>query len=333
VVDVATHSLLARVQKQRFDGKIAKSRHYRRLVRLALKQENTMTTKEPLLRVSNLVLEFKTSGNQPLRALDMVNLDVFPGEVVGLVGESGSGKTVLSHTILGLVSDNALIKSGQVLWKGQNLVGLSDGEMRSIRGKQIAMIFQDAQASLNPVLTVASQLCHLLKLHRGMNRKDAEDEARRLLDIVRLSEPDRVLRSYAHQLSGGMAQRVMIAMALSCRPQLLIADEPTSALDVTIQTELVELLLDIRDQFSMSMVFITHDLGLAAHLCDRIVVMYRGQVVEEDTVSEIYKNPKHAYTQRLLGSIFVPDPAKRRNRKTTIIPNNMALNIEPVQAG
>jgi ABC-type dipeptide/oligopeptide/nickel transport system ATPase component len=291
-----------------------------------------ITTKEPLLRVSELMLEFKTSNNQPLCALDMVNLDVFPGEVVGLVGESGSGKTVLSHTILGLLSENARIRSGQVLWKGQNLVGLSDGEMRSIRGKQIAMVFQDAQASLNPVLTVASQLCYLLKLHRGMNRKDAEDEARRMLNIVRLSEPDRVLKSYAHQLSGGMAQRVMIAMALSCRPQLLIADEPTSALDVTIQSELVELLLDIRDQFSMSMLFITHDLGLAAHLCDRIVVMFHGQVVEENTVDEIYRNPQHAYTQRLLGSIFVPDPARRRVRKTIVISKEATPNIEPVRA-
>jgi peptide/nickel transport system ATP-binding protein len=289
--------------------------------------------KEPLLRVSELMLEFNSSGSQPLLALDAVNLDVFPGEVVGLVGESGSGKTVLSHTILGLLSENARIRSGQVLWKGQNLIGLSDGEMRSIRGKQIAMVFQDAQASLNPVLTVASQLCYLLKLHRGMSRKDGEVEARRMLNIVRLSEPDRVLQCYAHQLSGGMAQRVTIAMALSCRPQLLIADEPTSALDVTVQTELVDLLLDIRDQFSMSMLFITHDLGLAAHLCDRIVVMYHGQVVEENSVNEIYSNPKHAYTQRLLGSIFIPDPAKRRDRKSTIVSDEAELRIEPVQAG
>ena len=270
-----------------------------------------MTTKEPLLRVSDLVLEFKTSGNQPLRALDMVDLDVFPGEIVGLVGESGSGKTVLSHTILGLLAENGLIKSGQVLWKGQNLVGLGDGEIRSIRGKQIAMIFQDAQASLNPVSTVSSQLCHVLRLHRAMSRKEAEAEARKLLFSVRLSDPDRVLRSYAHELSGGMCQRVMIAMAASCHPSLLIADEPTSSLDVTIQAEIIALLADLRVRLNMAILFITHDLGVAAQLCDRVAVMLAGKVVEVAGAEQLFASPDHEYTKRLLNSIPIPDPTRK----------------------
>ncbi len=267
---------------------------------------NNFMKSEPLLRVSDLVLEFNRSGALPLRALDRVNLDIFSGETVGLVGESGSGKTVLSHAILGLLPGNGMVKSGQVFWEGQNLIGLKDAELRPIRGKQIAMIFQDPQASLNPVLTISSQLCHLLKLHHHLNHTEAIVEARRLLESVHLQDLDRVMHSYAHELSGGMCQRVMIAMAISCRPKLLIADEPTSALDVTIQAEIVRLLMELRERFKMAILFVTHDLNVASRICNRIVVMHSGTIVEEGGVRDIFSRPQHSYTKRLLESILTP---------------------------
>ena len=259
-----------------------------------------------ILAIRDLVVDFDHGKPTAHRALDSASFEVAEGEVVGLVGESGSGKTVLAHTILGLLPGNGTVESGSISWEGRNLIGLNDSDYRSIRGRRIAMIFQDAQASLNPVLSVASQMTYLLKLHRGMNKAEAAAEALRLLELVHLSEPARVLRSYAHQLSGGMCQRVMIAMALACRPKLLIADEPTSALDVTIQAEIVRLLQELRLTFGMAMLFVTHDLGVASHLCDRVVVMRAGKVVEQGSVSEIFTSPSQPYTRRLLESIFVP---------------------------
>jgi ABC-type dipeptide/oligopeptide/nickel transport system ATPase component len=259
-----------------------------------------------LLQVEGLTVDFDAGKPTEHRALEQVTLSVPKGETVGLVGESGSGKTVLAHTILGLLPANGTVGTGRIEWLGRNLVGLSEGELRHIRGKEIAMIFQDPQTSLNPVYRVGRQIEWILKLHRGLAGTDAKSEVLRLFEAVKLPDPERCHRSFPHQLSGGMCQRVMIAMALACRPKLLIADEPTSALDVTIQAEIVELLIEIREKFQMTMLFITHDLGVAARLCHRVVVLQGGKVAESGPTSDVFTSPKASYTRKLLQSIFVP---------------------------
>lgn len=271
-----------------------------------------MHPNQALLQIRGLSVDFDASG-AALRALDNVDLDVVEGEIHGLVGESGSGKTVLAHTILGLLPRNGTLASGTIDFRGRNLVGLPDAELRRIRGKEIAMIFQDPQASLNPIYAVGKQIEWVLKLHRNIVGNEAKEEVLRLFDSVRLRNPKRVAKAHAHELSGGMAQRVMIAMALACRPKLLIADEPTSALDVTIQAELADLLLQVAKEFRISMLFITHDLGLAAHLCRNVTVMSNGRVVEEGPTRGVFASPRDPYTKRLLDSLFLPTgiPADR----------------------
>ncbi|MBE0541760.1 MAG: ABC transporter ATP-binding protein [Verrucomicrobia bacterium] len=260
-----------------------------------------------LLRVEGLTVDFDAGKPTEHRALDSVSLSIAQGAVVGLVGESGSGKTVLAHSIMGLLPRNGRVASGSIAWRDCELLGLSETKLRNIRGKEIAMIFQDPQASLNPVYRVGRQVEWVLKLHRGLTGGEAKSEILRLFDAVQLRDPERCFRSFPHQLSGGMCQRVMIAMALACRPKLLIADEPTSALDMTVQAEIVELLSEVLEKFQMTMLFITHNLAVAARLCRHVVVLQQGKVVERGATRAVFESPQAPYTQKLLQSIAVPE--------------------------
>lgn len=227
------------------------------------------------------------------------------------MGESGCGKTVASLSILRLISHPGCISAGEVLWNGSDLLRLKKDEMRKIRGKDIAMIFQNPQASLNPLYTIGDQMTAIIKLHRRIFKKEAKKEVVRLLQEVKIPDPENRINDYPHQLSGGMCQRVMIAMALSCQPKLLIADEPTAALDVTIQAQILDLLLELRKRFEMAMLLISHDMGVVARMCDRISVMYLGKIVEESDAENLYFSPNHPYTQALLTAVPVPDPKKK----------------------
>ena len=257
-----------------------------------------------LLEVTDLRTWFDTDQGTA-RAVDGVSFDVQSGETVGIVGESGCGKTVTSLSVLGLlpVPPARILDGSSIRFAGEELVGASTRRMRALRGNEISMIFQEPMSSLNPVYTVGAQICEALRLHRDMGRKEARREAVRLLDEVGIAGPERRVDEYPHQLSGGMRQRVMIAMALSCAPELLIADEPTTALDVTIQAQILELVAELRRTRGMAVLLITHDLGVVAEVCDRVVVMYAGQVVERGTVDEIFSQPRHPYTRGLLRSL------------------------------
>ena len=265
----------------------------------------------PLLTVRGLKTEFKLQDKRVLRAVDGIDLSIKTGEIHGLVGESGCGKTVASLSILRLISHPGYISAGDVLWNGFNLLSLKKDEMRKIRGKDIAMIFQNPQASLNPLYTIGDQMTAIIKLHRRIFKKEAKKEVVRLLQEVKIPDPENRINDYPHQLSGGMCQRVMIAMALSCQPKLLIADEPTAALDVTIQAQILDLLLELRKRFEMAMLLISHDMGVVARMCDRISVMYLGKIVEESDAENLYFSPNHPYTQALLTAVPVPDPKKK----------------------
>jgi peptide/nickel transport system ATP-binding protein/oligopeptide transport system ATP-binding protein len=259
---------------------------------------------EPLLSVRDLRAWFFTDQGVA-RAVDGVSFDLAAGETLGIVGESGCGKTVTSLAILGLLPDPParLMEGSSVRLGGQELVGAGEKRMRAIRGNEVSMVFQEPMSSLNPVYPVGDQIAETLRLHRGLDRKAARAEAVRLLDEVGIPEPGRRVDEYPHQLSGGMRQRVMIAMAIACAPKLLIADEPTTALDVTIQAQILELLAELRRAHGMAVVLITHDLGVVAEVCDRVVVMYAGQIVESGTVEDIFVRPAHPYTRGLLGSL------------------------------
>jgi peptide/nickel transport system ATP-binding protein len=258
----------------------------------------------PLLEVNGLRTSFYTRDGV-VRAVDGINFHVDSGEIMGLVGESGCGKSVTSLSILRLVGSPGRIEAGEIIFDGENLLNLSDGDMRKIRGDRISMIFQQPQSSLNPVWDVGSQIEEVLRIHRGMNDKDARARAAELLRMVGIPDPERRLKAYPHEMSGGMAQRVMIAMALACEPELLIADEPTTALDVTIQAQILDLMRRLRDELGTAIVLITHDLGVVAEMCDRVAVMYAGEIVEETDVTTLFRDPKHPYTRGLIGSIPV----------------------------
>jgi peptide/nickel transport system ATP-binding protein len=266
----------------------------------------------PLLEVSNLSVSFKLAGGQILRAVDGVDFQIRSGEIVGLVGESGSGKTVFSLAMLQLIQSPGYISGGRILWEGRDSLGLNAKEVRQIRGKEIAMIFQNPQSSLNPVYTIGSQMVAILRLHRRISKKEAEAEAIQLLRLVRIPDPERRIHDYPHQFSGGMCQRIVIAMAISCQPRLLIADEPTTALDVTIQAQIIELLLEIVERLDMSLILVTHDLAVVASMCSRVAVMYCGRIVEVAPVEQLYHQPLHPYTEALINSIPIPDPSHRR---------------------
>ena len=272
-----------------------------------------LSTPEHLLKVEGLSVEFDPGKPTAIRALDSVSLTIGEGEILGLVGESGSGKTVLSHTILGLLPRNGRVTAGTACWKGRELQNLPEKEFRPIRGKEIAMIFQDPQSSLNPIYPVGRQIQWVLALHRGITGQEAEKETLRLLESVKLRDPKRVARSYPHELSGGMAQRACLAQGLAGHPKLLIADEPTSALDVTIQAEIADLLIQIQREMKLSMLFVTHDLGLASYLCDSIVVMNQGRVVEAGLTNNVFQMPKHDYTKRLIKSLMIPSFFERQS--------------------
>ncbi len=255
----------------------------------------------PLLSVQKLSTRFHTPRGV-LTAVNEVSFDVRPGEIFGLVGESGSGKSVTLRSLTRLLPYGATI-DGVVLWQGQDLVGMSDTAIRKVRGGQISMIFQEPMTALNPVLPIRVQITENLKAHTDLDSSGRAARARELLDIVGIPDAARRLDEYPHQFSGGMRQRAMIAIALASNPKLLLADEPTTALDVTIQDQILNLLLDLRDDLGMSVVFVTHDLGVVAATCDRMAVMYAGRIVETGTVTDVFRGPMHAYTRGLLGSI------------------------------
>ena len=255
-----------------------------------------------LLSVRNLCVEFKTTDGT-LRVVDGASFDVAPGEVMGLVGESGSGKTVTCRSILKLFpTRNARIAGGQILFDGRDLVPLDARAMREIRGRQIAMIFQNPSSHLDPVMTIGDQVSEAIIAHEGVSRREARRRAAELLRQVGIPDPERQLGAYAHQFSGGMRQRVMIAAALSCRPKLLIADEPTTALDVTVQAQILRLLLDLRDRTGLSIILVTHDLGVMAQTCDSVAVMYAGRIVERARKGDLLRRPLHPYTEGLIRS-------------------------------
>ncbi len=261
-----------------------------------------MKEQQPLLSIDNLTVTFPTDDGLAC-AINHLSLSLQPGEVLGLVGESGCGKSMTSLAILQLVPGPGRIAEGRIDFKGQNLVGLSSEEIRKIRGAQIALIPQDPLTSLNPVYTVGDQIMEVIELHQGLSKAAARKRTIELLDLVRIPNAKERLNDYPHQFSGGMRQRVMIAMGLSCTPALLIADEPTTALDVTVQAQILELLRDIRKEHQTAILLITHDLGVVAEMCENVAVMYAGRVVEEASVRELFKNPKHPYTWGLLNSL------------------------------
>ena len=265
-----------------------------------------------LLQTNGLCVDF--SGERTVRAVDGVSLDIRPSEILGLVGESGSGKTVFSLSILRLIRPPGKIEQGPLLWRGRNLLALSEGEMRQLRGGEIAMIFQNPQASLNPVRTIGAQVSSVIRLHQKCDKATARQETLRWLDAVRIAEPKRVYAAYPHECSGGMCQRILIAMALACRPKLLIADEPTASLDVTIQAQIMDLLLEVREKYGTAILLVSHDLGVIARMCDRIAVMYQGRIVELAESKDLYSRPQHPYTRLLLQSVPIPDPCYRPHR-------------------
>ena len=256
-----------------------------------------------LLEINDLDVSFFTPMGE-VRAVNNVSLTLRNGEVLGIVGESGSGKSVSAYSLMGLIPDPGRVKNGRICFDGDCIINeLSENEMRKIRGNKISIIFQDPMTSLNPVFTIGNQIMEVILLHTGVDKNQARKRAIELLELVGVNEPTKRLRQYPHEFSGGMRQRVMIAMALACEPQLLIADEPTTALDVTIQAQILELMSELKDKLGMSIILITHDLGVVADMCQHIIVMYAGRVVENGTVDEIFYEPNHPYTLGLLASL------------------------------
>ena len=254
-----------------------------------------------LLDIKDLKTYFYTY-NGIVKAVDGINLQVHREEVLGIVGETGCGKSVTVRSLLKLVPDPGRIVSGQVLLDGEDIMALKEKQLRAIRGGRMAMIFQNPLSSLNPVFTIGDQVCHIIRIHQGMDQKKARQRAVDMFSLIRLANPNRLLQKYPHELSGGQLQRVMIAMALSCQPELLIADEPTTALDVTIQAQILTLMLDLKDKTRTAIMLITHDLGVVAEICDRVAIMYAGLIVEEAGVNDIFRRPLHPYTEGLIAS-------------------------------
>jgi oligopeptide/dipeptide ABC transporter ATP-binding protein len=271
----------------------------------------------PLLELRNLSTHYVSAGGtRVVRAVDEVSLTLAPGSTLGIVGESGSGKSTLALTILRLLPPAAKIVAGQILFEGENLLTKSDVEMRRVRGKRIAMILQDPMASLNPLFTIGDQVSEALRVHEGVGRRSAWSRATDLLKSVRIPAPEARVREYPHQMSGGMRQRIVGAIAISCAPRLLIADEPTTSLDLTIQAQYLNLLRDLQREHQLALIFITHNLGIVAKMCDQVAVMYAGRLVEWGPVTRIFDAPAHPYTQALLGSI--PRMGDTRARLTAI---------------
>ena len=260
-------------------------------------------SRELILDVRNLSTTFRTERG-PLKAIDGIDFQVYKGEILGIVGESGCGKSVTSQSVMRLYDEKYTASyQGEVFLEGKDLMKIPYKKMQEIRGKKISMVFQDSLSSLNPVFTVGNQICEPLKIHQKLSKKEAEEKAIEMLKLVGIPAPEKRINQYPHELSGGMRQRVMIAIALACKPQLLIADEPTTALDVTIQAQIMDLIVKLNQQLDMGVMLITHDLGVVAETCTRVIVMYLGQIVEEASVMDIFDNPKHPYTWGLIQSI------------------------------
>lgn len=271
---------------------------------------------EKILEVRQLATSFHTERGWQ-QAIDGVSFDVYQGEILGIVGESGCGKSVTSQSIMRLYDERRLVRySGTVKLEGQSLLDIPFHKMQDIRGSRVSMIFQDALSSLNPVLTICDQISEPLRIHQHLSKKAAREKALEMLRLVGIPAPEKRLDQYPHELSGGMRQRVMIAIALACEPKLLIADEPTTALDVTIQAQILELMNDLRHKLGMSIIMITHDLGVVAQMCEKIAVMYAGHIVEYGTTDEIFYNPQHEYTKGLINSI----PKLNAEEKERLVP-------------
>ena len=281
--------------------------------------------KQSLISVQDLHTSFFTDAGE-VCAVNGVSFDLDHGEILGIVGESGSGKSVTAYSIMQILADTGKITGGRILYKGEDLAGYSEKQMRNFRGKCCSIIFQDPMTSLNPVFTIGSQLKEAIKLHTDKKGAEATARAVELLELVGINEPKKRIKQYPHELSGGMRQRVMIAMALACEPDLLIADEPTTALDVTIQAQILELIQDLQKKLGMAVILVTHDLGVIADMCDNVVVMYGGRICERGTGEEIFYNPKHEYTKGLLRSIPNINNMKERLEPILGTPINM-LNL------
>ncbi|WP_195575961.1 ABC transporter ATP-binding protein [Paenibacillus sp. 1001270B_150601_E10] len=282
--------------------------------------------------MSNNLIEFRNlrtnfyTGSGVVKAVNDVSFSIREGETLCVVGESGCGKSVTAMSLMRLVAAPGKIVGGEILYKGEDLLKLKEREMRYLRGNEIAMIFQDPMSSLNPVLTIGHQIAEPLRIHKKLSKQDAKKKAIQLIELVGIPRAAKIYDSYPHELSGGMRQRIMIAIALSCDPKLLIADEPTTALDVTIQAQILDLMRDIKKEFNTAIMMITHDLGVVAEMADHVVVMYAGKVIEEAPVNELFSNPKHPYTQGLLKA--KPVISDRQARLYTIpgqVPNPVEL--------
>ena len=257
---------------------------------------------EKLLEVKNLCVNFGTYGGE-VKAVRGVTFDLHKGETLAIVGESGSGKSVACKTIMRILSSNGYIKDGQILFDGKDLTKISEKDMEKVRGKDIAMIFQDPMSSLNPTMTIGKQIMEPIIKHQGFSKEDARKRAIELIELVGISDAEKRFKQYPHQFSGGMRQRIVIAISLACNPKVLIADEPTTALDVTIQAQILELIKDLQEKTGVAVIFITHDLGVVANMADRVAVMYAGKIIEYGTSDDIFYDPKHPYTWGLLGSM------------------------------
>lgn len=272
--------------------------------------------KDPILRIKDLKVSFQT-GKKLVPAVDGISFELKDGEILGIVGESGSGKSVTSLATMGLIpSPPGKIENGEIIFEGKDLKNLSEKEWRKIRGNQISMIFQEPMTSLNPLFTIGNQLMEAIRLHTDLSKREANVRSIELLNLVGIPRAEGILKEHPHQLSGGMRQRVMIAMAMACNPRVLIADEPTTALDVTIQAQILALMKDLNKKTNTTIILITHDLGVVAEICERVIVMYSGQIVEQGDVRTILKNPQHPYTKGLLKS--VPDLRGKKERLYSI---------------
>ncbi|MBQ6630887.1 MAG: ABC transporter ATP-binding protein, partial [Romboutsia sp.] len=255
---------------------------------------------EKLLEVKNLCVNFRTYGGE-VSAVRGVTFDLHKGETLAIVGESGSGKSVACKTIMRILSSNGYIKDGEILFAGKDLTKISEKDMEKVRGKDIAMIFQDPMTSLNPTMTIGKQIMEPIIKHQGFSKEDAKKRALELIELVGISDAEKRFKQYPHQFSGGMRQRIVIAISLACNPKVLIADEPTTALDVTIQAQILELIKDLQEKTGVAVIFITHDLGVVANMADRVAVMYAGKIIEYGTSNDIFYDPRHPYTWGLLG--------------------------------
>ena len=269
-----------------------------------------------LVDIQHERLSFFTPAGE-VKALNDVSFKLREGEVLGIVGESGSGKSVTAYSLMGLTAYPGKLVGGTIDFNGHHINDMTEADFRKMRGNEVSIIFQDPMTSLNPVYTIGNQIEEVILLHTGKNKKEAHDRAKELLELVGINEPEKRLKQYPHELSGGMRQRVMIAIALACEPKLLIADEPTTALDVTIQAQILELILELKDKLGMAIIMITHDLGIVANMCDRIAVMYAGHIIEYGLTDDIFYHPKHEYTKGLIRSIPKLD-AKEHERLVPI---------------